>query len=241
MNKIEKYQLCPDENEMAKFVEGTLTGERLLFVKRHLETCSLCNEAVRLILELNAMEKERPVIEIEYDIVSDYAAQAGRKLCVIYAEQYILQSFGYSVSLDELLTIAKQNKWIKHQGIQFKNIGKLLEYFSVEVERKTHASLVDLQNALKQGTHVIVGVDAGELFATSMLKKIEEKIEDWFEQHPDHALIVTEVKLTGELDGEVTVLNIDGNQANFWTIPIAQFMDAWEDSGNYMVVAIKKK
>lgn len=236
MNKIEKYQICPDENELAMFVEGTLTGERLLIIKRHIETCSLCNEAVRLTMELNAMEIEYPISKPEYDIVSDYAAQAGRKLCVIYAEHYILQAFGYSISLDELLSIAKQNKWIKHQGIQFKNIGKLLEYFSVEVERKTHASLADLQNALQQGHQVIVGVDAGELFAISMLKKIEEKIEDWFEQHPDHALIVTDVKLISESNGKITVLNIDGDQAKSWTIPVAQFMDAWEDSNNYMVV-----
>jgi len=191
-------------------------------------------------MELNAMEIEQPVIEPGYDIVSDYAAQAGRKLCVIYAEQHILQTLGYSVSQEELLSNAMQNKWIKHQGIQFKNIGKLLEYFYVEVERKTHASLADLQSALQQGNQVIIGVDAGELFATSILKKIAERIEDWFERHPDHALIVTDVKLTGELDGEVTVLNIDGDQAKYWTIPVAQFMDAWEDSGNYMVVAKRK-
>lgn len=240
MNKIENYQLCPDENELAMFIEGTLTGERLLFVKQHLKTCSLCNESVRLTMELNAMEKEQAVFEPEYDIVSAFAAQAGRKLCVIYAEQYILQLYGITASIDSLLAIAKQNKWIKHQGIQFKNIGKLLEYFSVEVERKTHASLADLQIALKQGSQAIVGVDAGELFATSMLKKIEEKIEDWFEQHPDHALIVTDVKLTGDLDGDITVLNIDGDQAKSWTIPVTQFMDAWEDSGNYMAVVKKK-
>ena len=236
MIKIQTYHLCPDENELAMFVEGALSGERFISIKRHLESCRLCNEVVRLTMELNAVDFEQEVFVPEYDIVSDFAAQAGRKLCVIYAEQHILQSLGYSVSLEELLTIAKQNKWIKHQGIQFKNIGKLLEYFSVEVERKTHASLADLQNTLKQGSHVIVGVDAGELFATSILKKIEEKIEDWFEQHPDHALIVTEVKQTGDLDGEITVLNIDGDQAKSWTIPVAQFMDAWKDSGNYMVV-----
>ena len=241
MNKIEKYQICPDENELAMFVEGTLTGERLLFVKRHLEACSLCNEAVRLTMELNAIEIEHPFVEMEYNIVSDYAAQADRKLCVIYTEQYILQQYGIAVSIEELLTIAKQNKWIKHQGIQFKNIGKLLEYFSVKVERKTDASLTDLQNALKQGYQVIVGVDSGELFANTMLKKIEEKIEDWIEQHPDHALIVTDVKLTGESVGEITVLNIDGDQAKSWTIPVTQFMDAWEDSESYMVVVNGRK
>lgn len=239
MNKIEKYQRCPDENEVAMFVEGTLTGERLQFVKRHLENCGLCNDTVRLAMELNAMEAEQTVVSSEPYIVSSFAAKADRKLCVLYAEQYILQHLGIIVSIDELLAIAKQNKWIKHQGIQFKNIGKLLEYYSLKIERKTNASLTDLQNALSKGHPVIVGVDAGELFATTRLKKIVEKIEDWFERHPDHALIVTEVKLTDSFDGEIMVLSMDDNQAKSFIIPVNQFLDAWEDSRNFMVTTTK--
>lgn len=238
MNKIEKYQICPDENELAMFVEGTLTGERLLFVKRHLEACSLCNEAVRLTMELNAMEIEHPFVEMEYNIVSDYAAQADRKLCVIYTEQYILQQYGIAVSIEELLTIAKQNKWIKHQGIQFKNIGKLLEYFSVRVERKTDASLTDLQNALKQGYQVIVGVDAGELFAQTQLKKLEEEIEDWFDEHADHVLLVKSLHITNDTHDTAELINIDGKGVKALIVPLMKFLDAWEDSGNFMVEAL---
>ncbi len=238
MNKIEKYQICPDDNELAMFVEGTLTGERLLFVKRHIETCSLCNESVKLTMVLNAMEIKQPINKPEYDIVPAFAAQADRKLCVLYAEQYILKSYGYSVSIDELLTIAKQNNWIKHQGVQFKNIGKLLEHFSVKVERKTHATLADLQNALAQGHLVMVGVDAGELFATSFFKKIEEKIEDWFDQHADHVLLVKRLHLTGDEHDSVELINVDGEGEKTLIVPLMKFLDAWEDSGWFMVTVI---
>jgi hypothetical protein len=238
MNKIEKYQICPDENELAMFVEGTLTGERLLFVKRHLEACSLCNEAVRLTMELNAMEIEHPFVEMEYNIVSDYAAQADRKLCVIYTEQYILQQYGIAVSIEELLTIAKQNKWIKHQGIQFKNIGKLLEYHSIQVERKTDASLADLQKALQTGHYVMVGVDAGELFAQTQLKKLEEEIEDWFDEHADHVLLVKSLHITNDTHDTAELINIDGKGVKALIVPLMKFLDAWEDSGNFMVEAL---
>jgi hypothetical protein len=238
MNKIEKYQICPDENELAMFVEGTLTGERLLFVKRHLEVCSLCNEAVRLTMELNAIEIEHPFVEMEYNIVSDYAAQADRKLCVIYTEQYILQQYGIAVSIEELLTIAKQNKWIKHQGIQFKNIGKLLEYHSIQVERKTDASLADLQKALQTGHYVMVGVDAGELFAQTQLKKLEEEIEDWFDEHADHVLLVKSLHITNDTHDTAELINIDGKGVKALIVPLMKFLDAWEDSGNFMVEAL---
>ena len=238
MNKIEKYQICPDENELAMFVEGTLTGERLLFVKRHLEACSLCNEAVRLTMELNAIEKEHPFVEMEYNIVSDYAAQADRKLCVIYTEQYILQQYGIAVSIEELLTIAKQNKWIKHQGIQFKNIGILLEYHSIQVERKTDASLADLQKALQTGHYVMVGVDAGELFAQTQLKKLEEEIEDWFDEHADHVLLVKSLHITNDTHDTAELINIDGKGVKALIVPLMKFLDAWEDSGNFMVEAL---
>jgi hypothetical protein len=238
MNKIEKYQICPDENELAMFVEGTLTGERLLFVKRHLEACSLCNEAVRLTMELNAIEIEHPFVEMEYNIVSDYAAQADRKLCVIYTEQYILQQYGIAVSIEELLTIAKQNKWIKHQGIQFKNIGKLLEYHSIQVERKTDASLADLQKALQTGHYVMVGVDAGELFAQTQLKKLEEEIEDWFDEHADHVLLVKSLHITNDTHDTAELINIDGKGVKALIVPLMKFLDAWEDSGNFMVEAL---
>jgi len=240
MNKIEKYQICPDDNELAMFVEGTLANGRMLFIKRHLETCVLCNEAVRLTMELNSIEIEHPVIS-DIDIVHSFAAQADRKLCVLYTEQYILQLFGIKLSIDELLAIAKQNKWIKHQGVQFKNIGKLMEYHSIQVERKTNNSLADLLNALDKGHPVIVGVDAGELFATSYLKKIVEKIEDWFDQHADHVLLVNSIHITDDKHGTIELINIDGESVKSFSVSVSRFLDAWEDSGRFMVIFKEKQ
>lgn len=234
-NRMSKYKICPDENLLARFVEGTLNGEDLPYVKTHIESCPDCNEMVLLAMEMNASidgeYREMP----EPEIVPAFAAHADRKLCALYAEQYVLQHLGIMVNMEELLTIAKANKWIKHQGVQFKNIGKLLEYYSVQVERKTDASLADLQKALDKGHLVIVGVDSGELFAQTRLKKLAEEIEDWFDEHADHVLLVKSLHLTNDTHDTVELININGEGERNFSVPVSKFLDAWEDSGRFMV------
>jgi hypothetical protein len=234
-NKISKYNNCPNENLLARFVDGTLTGEDLQYVKTHIESCSDCNEMVVLAMEMNASFDGEYSEMPQPEIVPAFAAQADRKLCVLYAEQYILQQLDISVSMEELLTIAKENKWIKHQGVQFKNIGKLLEYHSFQVERKTDASLADLQKALEKGNLVIVGVDSGELFAHTRLKRIAEKIEDWFDKHADHVLLVKSLHLTNDTHDTAELINIDGEGERNFNVPVSKFLDAWEDSGRFML------
>jgi hypothetical protein len=143
------------------FIEGKLTGERLFFVKKHFNSCPQCNEAVQMALQLNAMEEDLVLEEEEF--VQRHAARTSRNLCVIHAEQYILQLHGYNILIDELKEIAILNKWLKKRGVKFKNIGKLLEHFHLKVERKSRCSLADIQKALDSGYPVLVGVDKGEL------------------------------------------------------------------------------
>jgi hypothetical protein len=238
MNKMHIFQICPDENELSMFIEGKLTGERMKFVKRHLESCSLCNESVRLALELNAIGG---IVELaEDEIVQSNAAKTFKNLCVIYAEQYILQLHGYSFEADELKEIAIRNKWLKKKGVKFKNIGKLLEEYHIEVERKSKCTLTDIQKALDKGYSVMVGVDKGELFASNLFRKAKEKVEDWIEQRPDHALIVKEIIPIDGSESKIVLLNFENNGLQIYDFPASRFVEAWEDSGFYMVIAKSK-
>lgn len=240
-NKISRYNNCPDENLLGQFIEGTLTGEDLRYVKTHIESCTDCNEMVVLAMEMSASSDGEYTEIPEPEIVPAFAAEADRKLCALYAEQYVLQQLGTTVSMEELLTIAKENKWIKHQGVQFKNIGKLLEYHSVQVERKTDASLADLQKAFEKGNLVIVGVDSGELFAQTRLKRLAEEIEDWFDEHADHVLLVKSLHLTNDRYDIAELININGEGERNFNVPVSKFLDAWEDSGRFMVEVTRIK
>jgi hypothetical protein len=234
MNKIQSYKACPDENELALFIEGKLKGQHYLLIKKHIETCGLCNETVRLALELSAVDMEM-VMGQEIKVANKRAAKAGRNLCVVFAEHYILQVRNCPVDLDSLVSTAIHRKWLGRKGIKFKNIGKILELFEVEVDRRMNGTLADIEKALAKGYQVIVGVDAGELFPGTGLKKFKEKVEDLFEQRPDHALIVTAVN-KDKKGREIELLNIENNKPVHYSLPRNQFMDAWKDSGYYWVV-----
>jgi hypothetical protein len=55
MDKMLIYKDCPDDDELAMFIEGKLSGDRLLFIKGHLNLCTLCNESVMISIELSAL------------------------------------------------------------------------------------------------------------------------------------------------------------------------------------------
>ncbi len=236
MKQIKTHDICPDENELAMFVEGKLRGSRLAAVKRHLEECSVCNEVVRVYMEFAAME----AVKMKDDEVAmRRAARTGNNLCVLYAERYILQSFGMAVKMDDLIGLAWSDGWLNREGVQFRCIGKVLEHYGIEVIRKSGSTIPDIRKELARNHFVIVGVDAGELFARTKIRKIKEKVEDWFENRPDHALIVTSVCQDSPKHGEISLLNFEKARPKEYTVPLNKFMEAWEDSGNYMVI-IKK-
>ena len=84
---------------------------------------------------------------------------------------------------------------------------------------------------------VIVGVDSGELFAQTRLKKLAEEIEDWFDQHADHVLLVKSLHLTNDTHDTAELINIDGEGERNFSVPVSKFLDAWEDSGKFIVEA----
>ncbi|NVO20241.1 MAG: hypothetical protein HXX13_11100 [Bacteroidetes bacterium] len=236
MDKMLNNPMCPDENELAKFIEGNLTGHRLTRIKEHLDSCSLCNDMVKLAMEFDVVIEEQNNLLMEDPASQKIAALSKRNLCVLHAEMYILQLFKFKVDLITLLELSDKYGWLSKGGVQFKNIGKLLEFFGFKVERKTNALPKDINEAIEQGYKIIVGVDKGELFLHSKLERIYEIIEDWIEKRPDHALIVTGVQMKADSADSVSVINFENEQPVNYIIPFSQFMDAWKDSDNYMVM-----
>lgn len=240
MIKLSIDQNCPGDNELAGFIDGKLTGDRLVSILGHLKVCTICNEAVLLTVEVGLLPENQSIGKAEGKKAHRHAALTGKNLCVIYAEKYILQLYGHPVTVTDLKKMALSNGWLKTKGIKFKHIGNLLEQFGIEVKRKSKGSLSEIKTALDRGHHVIVGVDAGELFSGSKLKQLSEKVEDLFDRRPDHALIVTDLHFEKDASGNIGLINIENNLPVHYSIPIPQFLDAWDDSDNYMVI-IKKK
>lgn len=149
--------------------------------------------------------------------------------CAIKSQQLILNEFGLPVSEDQLVQQAEQfNIYTPGEGTSPADVGKLLELNGVPCTQHSNASIYDLTSALAQGQKVIIGVDSGELWQGEPMGDLLSG------EQADHALIVAGIDTTNPNDVQV-ILTDPGTGEEAARYPMAQFLDAWEDSGNFMV------
>jgi len=149
--------------------------------------------------------------------------------CAIKSQQLILNEFGLPVTEDQLVQQAEQfNIYTPGEGTSPADVGKLLELNGVSCTQHSNASIYDLTSALAQGQKVIIGVDSGELWQGEPMGDLLSG------EQADHALIVAGIDTTNPNDVQV-ILTDPGTGEEAARYPMAQFLDAWQDSGNFMV------
>ena len=158
------------------------------------------------------------------------AAKNEANNCEILCENYILKAKGMMIDCEELIEEARKNGWFKDAGTKLNDFGKLLESKGVVVERKRKASLEELTKALDNQKHVLVAVDGGELIGDIPFEQFEDQC---IGKIPDHAVVVTAYN---ETDQTISLYDPTiGNQTCLY--PYERFLDAWDDSDNYMIIA----
>lgn len=156
--------------------------------------------------------------------------------CAIKSQQIILESNDIKVSEDELVSESIENGWYVpgQGGTSPVDVGNLLESHGMTVSRFVHASIDDIATALAQGHHVIVGVDSGELWDSGTWETFEDFLNSG---GADHALIVSGIQLNPLTAEREVVLTDPGTGEVAHSYTIDQFLDAWGDSDNFMVIA----
>lgn len=204
---------------LAAYLDGNATGE---------ETVAFLNEAKQ-----HPAFREMLALAMD-DVTSGYGARreyamvakgATDNLCAIYCEQYVLQRFGITRSVEELMSLATRLGTLKEDGTPMEKLGVLCKHLGLNVERTKHAYLQDIKDALASGHEVIVAVDSGELYGDYL----EEQIEDMFiGQIPDHSVVVL------SCDDDIVIYDpIKGTHPV--TVSQERFQDAWKDSEWFMV------
>ena len=151
--------------------------------------------------------------------------------CSMECEKYILMRLNISFDESELLQNALHNGWQKENGTALHNVGRHLENAGLVVTRRYKSSLNDLAEALADDESVMVAVDGGELLGNES----EEAAEDMLVgQIPDHTVVVLSYDVQNEV---ITIFDPNSSNAED-TYPAEQFLDAWNDSRNYMVTAV---
>ena len=149
-------------------------------------------------------------------------------LCDIRCEGYALRKLGIEISDEQLEKESRDHEWLMDKGTRLMDIGKLCELHGAAVTRQLETSLDEVLEAINKKKIVIVSVDEGELVGDFECEQIEDKT---IGKCPDHVVIVT-----GFNEEKLEIEIIDPNTPQFSdTYPLDRFMDAWDDSSNYMV------
>ncbi len=149
--------------------------------------------------------------------------------CGLHCEEFVLQRRGIVFDDAELIRVARENGWLQDDGTRIGDVGNVLEKVGLRVTKDFGFSLDDVARLLAEGKDVIAVVDGGELVGDRDTERMEDK---FIGEIPDHALVVTSV----DTDGQTVEVHDPQSENERDTYPTEQFLDAWEDSGRYLVV-----
>lgn len=171
------------------------------------------------------------------DGTSSLVQQSYPDNCAIRCQELVLRDFGINVSEDDLINQSINQGWYAPEGggTSPEDVGNLLEFHGVEVNRYDNANIFTLTSELAKGNRVIIGVDSGELWNQGF----DENLEDISGMSgADHALIVSGIDTTDPNNVKV-VLTDPGSGDVAKEYPIEQFIDAWQDSNFHMVSTVE--
>jgi len=158
--------------------------------------------------------------------------------CGVVSQEFILDDvFDRDFTEPELREIATSEGWYTPGGgTPLPEMGRLLEYFNLEVDYQEGCTLEDLSQKLDEGQKVIVALDSDEV---------------WNPGAADDDLLYSRWGLPGQdANHAVQVIGIDNSDPEHPSIilndpgmaegqglmvPADTFMDAWEDSNHYTV------
>jgi hypothetical protein len=170
---------------------------------------------------------------IEY---SDCWQQQTGNDCAVMAQGEIFESLtGYHLSEQELCQIAREHGlYDPETGTQPQDVGKLLNLLGTPTEQEYNASLSELADALQHNDRVIVGLNANEIWYPCRDSATGEPVEL---PSAGHAVWVTGIDQ--EPDGSIKVILCDSGtpHGRAEAVDVEDFLNAWADYGNEMVVA----
>lgn len=147
--------------------------------------------------------------------------------CAIWCEGIAIRHFGISISNEELLEESEREGWLQPNGTALHNIGRLAGVRGLSVSHRYHCTTADIREALSDNEIVIAAVDSKELlgdYIAEQKKDIEKGLT------PNHVIIVSNIT-----SDEITITD-SATPLQQDTYPLSQFLDAWEDSSNYLII-----
>lgn len=167
------------------------------------------------------------------DAMEQWHVQDGNMSCAVCSQQFIINEFlDLDVSEAELCKIAQENGWFDPEiGTYPADCDNLLEYFGIDTDMRTGAGYEDIKATLDNGGRVIVGVDSAVLWV--------EGYGNYPVYGADHAIEVIGVDDSNPNDVRI-IINDSGEPGGCGrSVPLREFLEAWEPSGGFMISAYR--
>ena len=246
-----------DNELLAAYAEGNVTQEEREAVRQYLVENPEMMEAVLFAMDdsntypevskenfegkytenLDAMldnidaESANPSIDYTRSTVIPMTAMAAHNTinnqCVIKCEGIALKHFGIDINEDELLKESESEGWLKKEGTALHNIGRLCGNRGLSVSHRYQCTTREIEEELSANNIVIAVVDGEELvgdFISEQQKDLTVGLT------PNHAVIIKSIN-----NDTIKIIDTATSEEQD-QYSISQFVDAWNDSSNYLIV-----
>lgn len=209
---------------LSAFLDGNTSKEDTLRILKAAEEDDELRNIIQIANEVDNDMTKQETAASKIPMTAMAAQQKGNYLCDIECEEFVLLQFGIEITHKSLLDEAYRNCWLKDKGMPLYNIGRLLEKNNLSVSRRYNSTLEDIKRLLEAGNQLIAVLD------NAMLDGIGNSDED--KALPNHAVAISSLSTDAE---EITLFN-PSTEEELTTYKAALFLQAWQQSNNYLVV-----
>lgn len=212
------------DEQLSAFLDGNTSKEDTLLILKAAEEDDELRNIIRIANEVDNDMTKQETAASKIPMTAMAAQQKDNYLCDIECEEFVLHQFGIEITHKSLLDEAYRNCWLKDKGIPLYNIGRLLEKNNLSVSRRYNSTLKDIKRLLEAGNQLIAVLD------NAMLDGIGNSDED--KALPNHAVAISSLSTDAE---EITLFN-PSTEEELTTYKAALFLQAWQQSNNFIVV-----
>lgn len=214
---------------LAAFIDGNATAPE----NRNILDSLVDDAELRELMHISqAVDKDMGMCDdtIDYIPMTAMAAECDENsFCCLECEKYILNKRKIEFDEQKLLKRAILNKWQKENGTALYNVGRHLEEAGLCVTRQYNCTIKEITEALNQDDDIIAAIDGGELIGNKFYERYEDQ---HIGQMPDHTVVI----LSFDKENKTVTIFDPNSENNEDTYPMEQFLDAWNDSKNYLVI-----
>lgn len=219
-----------DYNLIDRYLSGGTTPEETVAVLSAIAVNPELEEYVIAQMRLD-YEEERLNEYGSFIPASSMAADDDRNLCDFQCELFILRREGIEVEEEDMMKTSRRNYWLRNLGTPLFNMGRLLETKGFLVSRIYDAELGKIRECLRDRS--VISVVNGNVLEPDR----KDQPQTGLSNDANHAVVVLSVSDKGD---SVTLYN--PACADKETVyPMDRFIDAWNESSNYLVTARKKR